>query len=642
MVFMIEYTPKLDKGECMILGIPSGAEMIHRSKETLGRFPLALVSSLLVALLSVYLIEVEPKKMEGTYLALSKMALTGSLMVFVFTAVRLLGEQLSKKWQLLWVMLALAGATGYYLMLPDSARDFDAGIIAFRHFFLSLLFAVAFLWAPFVKVNPENSDYWEYAKLILFSWTMAFFFTIVAVLGINGALFAIEKLFDMPISGKRYFQADILIVAIFSVGYFLSQIPKNPLETRFAKPIPKVERFFTKWLLTSLSLLYFVILYAYSVKLLVTGEWPKGILAWLIVIFSTVAILTYLFWTHFVRREGGGWRRWIWLAVLLQTVMLFVAIGMRIAEYSWTESRYMVFVLGVWLAGLSLYFLLFRRSRIKWIFVSLSLLIAITQFGPLSAYAVSRYAQERRLSHMLTELKHYEPASKAPAKLRYEISDAISYLAKRYRRESLERIFPEIIKAFKRKKRERERCQKEKRPLSKASSEAPAFLPEYITYRLGFNYINRWEYQQMKHAKSNYADFSVPRSSRKSLWHVSGYDYVVDVNTYAYEMTDRRNKKKRKKWEFPAQNIVLEYGEDFRFIVAKNDTNVSFDLGGHMKKMVKKYGNSAESVQPDELILQRGVGNIRVKLELDHLGKREREGNEVIEFGGRLYLGGLR
>lgn len=41
-------------------------------------------------------------------------------------------------------------------------------------------------------------------------------------------------------------------------------------------------------------------------------------------------------------------------------------------------------------------------------------------------------------------------------------------------------------------------------------------------------------------------------------------------------------------------------------------------------------------------MLQKGIGNIRVKLELDHLGKREREGNEVIEFGGRLYLGGLR
>jgi len=138
----------------MIFGLPSVAEIAKRIKETFSRFPLAMVASLLVALISIYLIEVEPKKMEGIYLALSKIALTGSLMVFVFTAVQLLGEWLTKKWHFVWVLFALVGAFLYYLVLPESSKAFDASIIPFRHFFLTLLFAVAFLWAPFVQKDP--------------------------------------------------------------------------------------------------------------------------------------------------------------------------------------------------------------------------------------------------------------------------------------------------------------------------------------------------------------------------------------------------------------------------------------------------------------------------------------------------------
>ena len=56
---------------------------------------------------------------------------------------------------------------------------------------------------------------------------------------------------------------------------------------------------------------------------------------------------------------------------------------------AWTENRYMVLLLGIWLAGISLYFLLFKDAKIKWIFISLSVFIAVSQVGPLSAYAVA-------------------------------------------------------------------------------------------------------------------------------------------------------------------------------------------------------------------------------------------------------------
>ena len=124
--------------------------------------------------------------------------------------------------------------------------------------------------------------------------------------------------------------------------------------------------------------------------------------------------------------------RWIWLTVFFQTLLLFVAIGIRIEEYSWTENRYMVLLLGVWLTCISLYFLLFKEAKIKWIFISLSVLIGISQVGPLSAYTVSKSAQTHRLQVQLTELKKVDDAKLAPAQVRYEISNGIMYLYNRY------------------------------------------------------------------------------------------------------------------------------------------------------------------------------------------------------------------
>jgi len=629
----------------MRAGIPSGSEIINKSRETFVRFPLAWITSMLVALISVYLIEIEPKKMEGFNFILSRIALSGSLGVFVFTAVRLWSEQVSKQWRKGWMFLSVAGIVAYYFILPDTSADLNVGMIIFRHFFLSLLFLLAFLWAPFTRDDLENVDFWEYAKQLLFALMMAFLFTFIAILGINGAIFAIEKLFDMEIDGKRYFQVDIVITGLFSVGYFLSQISQHPLASRFSTQPPKVERFFTKWLLTPLSGLYFVILYAYTAKVLVTMDWPKGILAWLIVIFSTVAILTYLFWTHFAKEKSGRWRRWIWMAVLLQTVMLFIAIGIRISAYSWTESRYMVFVLGVWLAGISLYFLFFRHARIKWIFISLSLLIAVTQFGPFNAYSVGRQAQMERLKKHIKKLKTYTVAAKAPVKLRYEVSDGVAYLYRRYRGESLNVLFPEITRAFYLMKAEREAASKGSKG-HKVSSPAiynkPSYLPRYITEELGFKFVNRWEYRSAKKGKHTNVELNteIPMGTNsQSMLEVKGYDYLTNISRYGYEMVERDKKLKDITWQTVSPKLSFIFTKTFKLHIIKGEVEVVFDLKKRLEALVMQYGNHPKNLKKEHLTFQKRLSKIRVKLVLGNLGRRSVREREVIHFTGVLLVG---
>ncbi len=644
----------------MAFSIPTSSEIITRSTETLKRFPLAMLSSIIGTFIAIYLIEVEPAKMEGFYLTLAKVLFSSSLAIFVFTATRLAGESLKVSWHQALTFLALFGMLAYYMILPDTSKDFSVMMIPFRHFFLILLFAVAFLWAPFVGSDLSNADYWEYSKQILFALVISFLFTVVVILGVNGALFAIKKLFDLDIDGKRYFQIDVFIMGVFSVGYFLSQVSPLPLESKQSPKLPRVEKFFTKWLLTPLSGLYFVILYSYSAKVLFTMDWPKGILAWLIVIFSVVAILTYLFWTHFSKAQNGRWRRWIWLAILLQTVMLFVAIGIRIAEYSWTESRYMVFVLGVWLAGVSLYFLLFKNAKIKWIFTSISLLIAITQFGPLNAYAVSKNAQMQRLQSMIVELKKHENTAKAPLKLRYEISDALQYLDRRYRSESLTTLFPKLGKEFDEIKARREAGKKAEdllkekgKPLSKELKEErdvlrkyPSGLPEFITDKLGFKFINSWEYKSMRDGKHQRVNFSIKENyypySGKMI-DVRGYDYMMNVDMGGYRYT-RRGKKAMdiERKDFDDLSLTLLYTSKYQLSISNNEANLTIDIENLFQNLIAKHGRESKNIAKEELTIKKKNSYMEIKLELGRIGEEYYDGNRTIGFGGMLFIKELK
>lgn len=638
----------------MAFSIPSSSEIVQKSLQTFKRFPLVLISSLIATFIIIYFIQIEPKELEGIYLILAKIALTAMLGVFIFTAVRLLGGAVTQRSHLFMTLLAFLGLIIYYFMLPEHTRSFEGIIVFFRHSFLTILFFIAILWTPFLKSNLNNSDYWEYAKQVLFSLVMTLIFTVVMILGVNGALFAVEKLFELSIKGKFYGQIDIFIVGVFSVSYFLSQIPGEPLKSRQTEHPPRVEKFFTKWILTPLSGLYFIILYAYTFKVLVTMDWPKGILAWLIVIFSAVAVLTYLFWTHFATNQTGRWRKWIWLAVLLQTIMLFVAIGMRIAEYSWTESRYMVFILGIWLAGISLYFLLLKKANIKWIFISLSLFIAISQVGPLSAYTVSKIAQTNRLENMLGNLKKYNDTKKAPLELRYEISDVIQYLHGRYGVDGLAQNFPKISTEFKVLEAKKEAYQKalrakmkdkkvyaeskkEDKELHAIFKDKPSYFPKYVTHELGFKFLNTWEYNKEKDPEYKNAHFNVmnkPYPVHHAI-DVKGYDYMIGF--YGDAHMYRKRKFVEPVWTLDDVDVSLLY-EDHLLTIRKADKFITFDMKPYTEVLVKKYENKSSELPQQELTMLKENDGLKVKIEIQNIDKTVRDGNLSINFYANIFL----
>lgn len=76
-------------------------------------------------------------------------------------------------------------------------------------------------------------------------------------------------------------------------------------------------------------ILYFVILYSYSVKVLLNfSDWPKGQVSWMVIGFSVFGYALYLF-SYSIEKEYSlieRMRRYFPAFVLPQVLMLFYAI----------------------------------------------------------------------------------------------------------------------------------------------------------------------------------------------------------------------------------------------------------------------------------------------------------------------------
>ena len=477
--------------------LPSFSAVIQRFEATFQRFPLAMLSAIMmtVAMFILARMETDRSLWSGPLL---KLVFAASLGFLLFTVVRLLRPSLA---------LYLAGiviVAGYYLLLPDM-RHPPIYIIE-RHFFLLLLLLTLLFWAPFGLKPTDNTRLWSWVEHLIGALRAALFFSGVLFLGILIAVGTIKTLFGMQIDPKFFGETAALIFGFFATTWFLSLLPEEPKALPVRTP-SRAETIFVKYLLTPLTALYFVILYLYTAKILFSWSFPKGMLAWLIILFSAVAIVTYLFWTPFVQNREHPFRKAIFAAILFQTPMLFFALYLRVSEYGWTANRYLIAILGVWLAGVSLYALLTKNPRYQWLFLSLSLVIFISQIGPASAYAVDLKSQRARLAKLLHA--HPKLSDSDDIKLRFEIGDIISHLSRYYGIASLRPIMKETIKAY-----EKERY-------------APKYsFPAYATRSLGFKFVNRWELRESE----NQTKYRFLMRQFPPLLDIAGYNKMVTLD----------------------------------------------------------------------------------------------------------------
>jgi len=366
----------------------------------------------------------------------------------------------SRAWSLwrTWGVQAagLAYLVAYYLVFDMDSRSLE-GIDLPRYF--GLLFAAHLFVAvaPFLNRLPV-ADFWEYNKQLFANFIIGAVYATILHSGLSLALLAVNELFDLNISGKMYAHLFVLLAGVFQTTFFLYHFPARFQFEEKERSYNIVFKNLCRYILIPIVGLYFLILYAYSFKILVTWNLPQGWVSALVLGFSVAGIFTYLI--NYLLPEYSdskivqAYRKWFWWVLLPMVGLLFVAVGRRISDYGITPERYFVAHAGVWLLVMCVYFLWSKTDNIKFIPISLGLFVLVAAIGPLSAFEVSERNQVAILRGLLEKNGRFEGSvlkvagSAAPKEDAERIHSCLLLLGKHDAFERIESWFPVPVRSI--------------------------------------------------------------------------------------------------------------------------------------------------------------------------------------------------
>lgn len=336
---------------------------------TLKRFSFASFSAFLVSLISILLIEIKYSQGNEIALLAYKVAFVSSLGIFLFPVLHLLNRSIYLK----FIGVIILGA--YFYILP---KYIDTSTIH-QHILLIISLSFMFFWAPFFNTDISNKNIWEWTMQILLILLVTIILTLTIFIVFYILMYYLNNLFGLEISDKKYLQFMIFILGIFSVNFFLSQMPKYICLLQL-KQYTRIGEIFTKYILTPTTMLYLFVLFAFILKIFIKGLWSELISIDLMVVgYTFFAISTYMFWTPLVEDFIEFFKNLIWKPLLLLSFILALSIWIRVEEGTSLEGLYLLILFDIWLGLISIYFLVYKKASYKWLFFSVSLFIGLSQ-----------------------------------------------------------------------------------------------------------------------------------------------------------------------------------------------------------------------------------------------------------------------
>jgi len=524
--------------------LPSISQIGAEYNRTFRRFPLVILSAIVGSIAAINLIEYQgPPHPTINY----NILLASLLALPLLATLKLTAEKFKLSPAKLWGLQAIGIIIliAYAFTVPT---DLDGApmIYLFRFFAFAIGLGLLFSVLPFSNKGQVNG-FWQFNKIVIFRIILTYVFAAVLFAGLGLALAALDNLFGMDIPGRRYAQLWVLINGIFAVGFILAGIPDALDALDGSIDYPKGLKVFAQYVLAPLVLVYFVILYAYIAKIVITWNWPQGWVGRLILGFSATGILALFVLDPIREQIGQSWikraARWYYIILLPLVVVLFLALGQRISEYGLTEDRYLGLAIGVWLAFTAGYFLLSRTKSIKMIPAILCVFTFLLSVGPWGMFSISEQSQIRRLKKILVadSILVNGKVQQAPSPVsednEVQISAILSYLHEVHGFSKIEPWFAESLRQ------------------DTAGARSYFKDPSYVAGLMGIEY-NPYR------GPGRYRYYSVYIDPQAQI-SISEYDYMVRAE-YGKAVSNVRSSEQRVNCEIEtaADSVVLEFVTD--------------------------------------------------------------------------------
>ncbi|MBP9778988.1 DUF4153 domain-containing protein [Candidatus Gracilibacteria bacterium] len=370
------------------------------------RFPLSAIIVTLFSLLLFYFIQ-----SETTDDTVTRAIFSFGITFFFSTGMTLFSEGLKNKkyTPLLSIIPILYGIWVYFTIDVGTDWFFESFVFLLLHLFGFIAFL---FFAPYIRpVGESDENEIEYSNYFsLVAWTLLMSSIIGgALLALGfialGSIFALFDINDIFDEGKLYASWAVIALAFVSPIYGLIHLPlRSEMNTRKFET-NKFFSFLIRYVGVPFIGIYFLILYTYSGKVLLNfSDWPRGIISWMVIGFSTFGYLNYIFSKPYETESKmiTLFRRYFPFAVIPQILMLFYALYLRLVQYDLTMNRYFVIIFGLWLGFTSLYLIVSKKKSLSIITASLALLSFVISVGP---WSVFQYPTARQYTRLIQNLE---------------------------------------------------------------------------------------------------------------------------------------------------------------------------------------------------------------------------------------------
>jgi Domain of unknown function (DUF4153) len=384
--------------------LPSIKLLLSHAQSALLRFPGSIFSSIVFACVAINMIE-QDKDLES--FSQINLLLSSLMGISLFFLAQIVFETYFKslKQRLTLYALSLLILVSLFLYLPGSKDQFTHAFPYIRYLIFLISIHLIIAVVPFIRGNKYNG-FWNYNKLLFIRIIITHLFSTVLATGLLLALGAIRLLFDVKFDDKLFPEIYVLVFTIFNTWFFVSNIPEDLQALENQTDYPSGLKVFSQYILLPLLLIYLLILYAYGGKIMLSWEWPKGVVSYLILCISVVGGLTFLLLYPYANTSGNQWikniTKWYYLLLTPLLFLLFFAIFLRLDDYGITLNRYVILMFGIWVSIVSVYTIL-GKINIRFIPVSLVIILLLSSFGPWSMDSVPKNDQQKRLETILTQ-----------------------------------------------------------------------------------------------------------------------------------------------------------------------------------------------------------------------------------------------
>lgn len=278
-------------------------------------------------------------------------------------------------------------------------------------YFLVGSLTLSVLLAPYATARRSPASFWQFSHKLLVALAAGFIGAYLTLGGIAAVLKTFELLFEIKVPWAAIMPKALTItnlgvapaIWLILTPADFDDVPKRGPEREMTS---KAVSLLVRNILIPVAFALSLLLAAYILKVIVTGTMASARLGLSGVAYGSGIVLVALL--SYPEREERTtvqyfWRLWPVLTVA-PTLLAFIALNMRIAEYGWSIHRYFAFIIALWLAITIVASLGWRgRMDLRIIPASLAILLFFASAGPWSALNVTGRSQSGRLIALLTE-----------------------------------------------------------------------------------------------------------------------------------------------------------------------------------------------------------------------------------------------